>query len=88
MPPLSPWQQLAACRTSELDLFFPISAKGRSALDAARAKTICAGCPVRSPCLDYAQATHQVYGIWGGLTEEERHQLGSRPQSPESRCSA
>jgi WhiB family redox-sensing transcriptional regulator len=68
------WQELAACRTAEPELFFPISARGPSAVDVARAKKICASCPVRYQCLDYAQATHQKDGIWGGLTEQERHQ--------------
>jgi WhiB family redox-sensing transcriptional regulator len=66
------WRVMAACRTAEPELFFPISAEGPSVIDAARAKRICASCPVRSQCLDYAQATHQKYGIWGGLTEQER----------------
>jgi WhiB family transcriptional regulator, redox-sensing transcriptional regulator len=66
------WRVLAACRTAEPELFFPISAQGPSVTDAARAKRICASCPVRSQCLDYARATHQTYGIWGGLTEQER----------------
>jgi WhiB family redox-sensing transcriptional regulator len=75
---LSSWQQQAACQTSEPDLFFPVSAKGRSAVDAALAKRICFQCQVRSQCLDYAQSTHQMYGVWGGLTEEERQRLTGR----------
>ena len=68
------WEELGACRTAEPDLFFPISARGPSVTDTVRAKKICASCPVRSQCLDYAQATQQRHGIWGGLTEQERIQ--------------
>ena len=33
---------------------------------------ICAGCPVRRECLDFALGHDQVYGIWGGTTPEDR----------------
>ena len=72
------WWESAACRSVEADLFFPISAKGRSELDAGRAKAVCQRCPVCSQCLDYALATGQSYGIWGGLTEDERRLLAAR----------
>jgi hypothetical protein len=36
------------------------------------AKNICASCPVRVKCRDYAQST-RVSGIWGGTTEGERY---------------
>jgi WhiB family transcriptional regulator, redox-sensing transcriptional regulator len=74
VPSLS-WVERAACRFAEPDLFFPISNKGRSQADAARAREVCWSCPVRAACLHYALATRQPYGIWGGLTEDERSQL-------------
>jgi len=42
---------------------------------AGEAKAICATCPVREECLEYALETNQDSGIWGGLDEEQR-QLG------------
>ena len=75
------WWQRAACRSTEADLFFPVSAKGRSQLDVARAKAVCVGCPVRTQCLHYALAAQQLHGIWGGLTEEERQHLAARPSA-------
>jgi hypothetical protein len=36
------------------------------------AKNICASCPVRVLCRDYAKST-RVSGIWGGTTEAERY---------------
>ncbi len=39
------------------------------------AKAICATCPVRQPCLDYALRIREPHGIWGGLNEAERRQL-------------
>jgi len=68
---------LAACQFAEPDLFFPISSSGASGPQVAQAKAICAGCPVRRQCLAFALRTHQVHGVWGGLTEQERHPLNS-----------
>jgi WhiB family redox-sensing transcriptional regulator len=71
-----PWMVDAACAhldltPRELDrLFFP--ARGETA-DQARA--ICAGCPVRKSCLDYAVTTRQAFGIWGGTSEMERRAI-------------
>ena len=41
----------------------------------AEAKAICAGCPVRDACLAYALDTGEAYGVWGGLSEDERRAL-------------
>ena len=30
------------------------------------AKAICAGCPHRKPCLQFAQDNQILYGVWGG----------------------
>ena len=67
------WRELAACRGADLEVFFP--ERGESA-EAAR--QVCARCPVRQPCLDYAISNRIVYGVWGGLTERERRTLRSR----------
>jgi WhiB family redox-sensing transcriptional regulator len=41
----------------------------------ATAKLICAKCPVRRECLDYALAEPEpLMGVWGGLTAHERRQ--------------
>ena len=67
------WRELAACRGTDLNLFFP--ERGESAGPARR---VCAACPVREPCLDYAITNRISHGIWGGLTERERRALRSR----------
>jgi len=72
------WQDLAACRTCDPELFFPISSKGQARVDIARARAVCRACEVRQTCLEYALANGQQHGIWGGLTEEERLRLISR----------
>jgi WhiB family redox-sensing transcriptional regulator len=71
------WESQAACLTSDPDLFFPIGPAGPALQQIAQAKAICARCPVRCDCLQFALATHQVHGVWGGTSEEERQLLPS-----------
>jgi WhiB family redox-sensing transcriptional regulator len=67
------WRQEAACVGSDIDLFFAVEDEGT-----ARAKAICATCPVREDCLEWALANHQDDGIWGGFTEVERRRIRRR----------
>ena len=67
------WRDRAACRDTDLDLFFP--GRGESAEPARR---VCAACPVRQPCLDYAISHGITHGIWGGLAERDRRALRTR----------
>lgn len=70
------WRRRAACRDEDPELFFPVGSAGPAALaQIAEAKNICASCPVQQACRVFATATRQEYGIWGGLTEDERRQL-------------
>ena len=39
------------------------------------AKAICMLCEVRMECLEWAMATGQEAGVWGGLSEEDRRAL-------------
>jgi WhiB family transcriptional regulator, redox-sensing transcriptional regulator len=72
-PPSAAWRYRAACRGADLEVFFP--GRGESAEPA---RQICARCPVRQPCLDYAISHGIVDGIWGGLAERDRRPLRSR----------
>jgi WhiB family redox-sensing transcriptional regulator len=66
------WQLEAACRGMDPDLFFP-SGKGSTFHDESNeAKKVCAVCPVRPECLDYAIANRERHGIWAGHGREER----------------
>jgi WhiB family redox-sensing transcriptional regulator len=66
------WRGRAACQAADPDMFFPVSPAGPGRDEATRAKAICAACQVRRQCLQFALATHQAHGVWGGTTEEER----------------
>jgi WhiB family redox-sensing transcriptional regulator len=67
------WSLGAACRDVDQEVFF--LEKGGSTK---AAKAICGRCPVRQPCLEYALANDERFGIWGGMTERERRRLKRR----------
>lgn len=73
-----PWQERAACKGPQAAVFFPpthLERKEEREARERRAKEICASCPVRRQCLDYAVRIREPHGIWGGLNELERKQL-------------
>lgn len=72
------WAARAACRHADPDLFFPVAPAGPSARQVAQAKEVCAHCPVRRPCLEFAVDTGQGFGVWGGASEDERRVMRSR----------
>ncbi|MCC6339485.1 MAG: WhiB family transcriptional regulator [Acidimicrobiia bacterium] len=77
------WQVRAACRGPASALFFPPSVSERRderEQREARAKAICATCPVRGECLEHALRVRELHGIWGGMNEAERRaRLGLQP---------
>lgn len=38
-------------------------------------------CPVRAQCAAHALAVREPYGVWGGLTEDEREELMGRARN-------
>ena len=68
------WQDAAACRGEDLLLFFGPDGERQPERDIRerKAKEICAACPVRLECLNYAVSRPEKYGTWGGLNEDER----------------
>ena len=76
------WQYEGACRSLPTEMFFhPDGERGprRKAREVA-AKAVCASCPVIAQCRAHALAVQEPYGIWGGLTEEERLEIISKAQ--------
>ena len=64
------WRQHAACRGIDPNIFYPVSDD-----EAEEAKGICAACPVRQACLEFALANRERDGVWGGATERERRRI-------------
>ena len=74
------WRSNAACNDEDPELFFPVGSTGPALDQIAEAKKVCLRCEVREPCLEYAMATNQDAGVWGGLSEDERRSLKRKRQ--------
>lgn len=73
LPPRPSWADAAACRhvdRATRDAFFHDEKDPDNP-----ARRICAGCSVRTQCLDHAITTGEPHGIWGGKDEEERKRI-------------
>jgi WhiB family transcriptional regulator, redox-sensing transcriptional regulator len=71
-PALGEWHRRSLCTGEDPDRFFPSHGD-----PAATAREICAACPVRGDCLNYATEADE-FGIWGGLDQQERRNLKRR----------
>ncbi len=71
------WQFQGLCRTASPNLFFhPEGERGFRRLERERAaQAVCARCPVIEQCLSHALKVREPYGVWGGMTEDERAAL-------------
>jgi WhiB family redox-sensing transcriptional regulator len=69
------WRKSAACRDTDPDLFFPVGTTGQAVVQIEAARAVCLACDVREQCLEFALATNQESGVWGGTSEEERRKL-------------
>ena len=72
------WRSKAACRDKDPELFFPVGSNSASNQQVEEAKAVCRTCNVADNCLRCALATSQDYGVWGGLSEDERRSLKRR----------
>jgi WhiB family transcriptional regulator, redox-sensing transcriptional regulator len=64
------WQESAACFGIDPDVFFPVSEE-----EAGPALAFCGACGIRAECLSWALKNSERYGVWGGLTEQQRRRL-------------
>lgn len=60
----------AACKGEQSSAFYPERGESKQI-----AKTICAFCPVRRECLEYAIENNERFGIWGGKDIGERRKI-------------
>jgi len=66
------WQKDGLCAQTNPEAFFPD--KGGSVREA---KKVCLSCEVVARCLKYAIDNDERFGIWGGMSERQRHKLKS-----------
>lgn len=64
------WMLRARCRDAAPGEFFPSDGVGVD-----RARRVCAECPVKAECLEYALKYRIDHGVWGGCSERERRRL-------------
>ena len=64
------WKRQAACRGLDPEIFFPDGEEPGEA-----AKAVCVRCPVAQPCLEWALATREKQGVWGGCDERDRRRI-------------
>jgi WhiB family redox-sensing transcriptional regulator len=72
------WQLRGRCRDEQPAVFFPPEGErghARASREQA-AKRICHRCPVLDECRSHALSAGEPHGVWGGLSESERHLLG------------
>ena len=67
------WMAEGNCREQAPSLFFPSDGVGVEV-----ARRICATCPVKDPCLEYALRNGIDHGVWGGASERERRRIARR----------
>lgn len=61
------WQKEALCNQTDPEAFFP-----ERWMEGKDAKMVCAKCPVKQDCFDYAVSNNEEYGIWGGVDFSKR----------------
>jgi len=67
------WMADGNCRSERPGMFFPSDGVGVEV-----ARRICATCPVKEPCLEYALRNGIDHGVWGGASERERRRIARR----------
>jgi WhiB family redox-sensing transcriptional regulator len=64
------WMLRARCREVAPGEFFPSDGVGVD-----KARKVCADCPVKTECLEYALTYRIDHGVWGGCSERERRRI-------------
>lgn len=77
------WQMMAGCRAVSPGVFFhPEGERGSARRNRDdHAKSICRDCPVVVECRMHALQVKEPYGVWGGMTEDERTLAGDNPMT-------
>jgi WhiB family transcriptional regulator, redox-sensing transcriptional regulator len=84
------WQLRGSCRDADPGLFFhPDGERGTERHNRlVAAKAICAGCPVVRQCGEHALSVREPYGVWGGMSEDDREAFYYPPHRSRSRFSS
>ncbi len=77
------WHARAACKGCDPEIFFPDKNKGMGSKQRRVIQELCAGCSVRSECLEEALREDRK-GFWGGLSERERKAVKRNRRQPDA----
>ena len=64
------WITRRNCADIDPNVFFPNDGVG-----VITAQKVCAECPVKDPCREYALANNITHGVWGGTSERQRRRI-------------
>jgi WhiB family redox-sensing transcriptional regulator len=65
---------IPACQTTDPEIWYGTEDEPKS-FRFKQAKELCSFCPAISACAQYAIAANEPFGVWGGLSPEERRSL-------------
>jgi len=82
------WRHQAVCRAEDPELFFPTGTGASATLQEEAAKVVCRRCPVIEQCRQWALASGQEAGVWGGLTKRERRSIKRRAARQSAKATA
>jgi WhiB family redox-sensing transcriptional regulator len=68
-----PWKQDAACK-GMTELFYPDPLDENLDDIIEECQVVCAGCPVRELCDEYATNRPEEFGIWAGINREVEYE--------------
>lgn len=63
----------AACKGMDTNLWYTSDPEGKRF-----ARSVCAVCPVKARCLQWALEAGEKDGMWGGLDDRQRYRLRRR----------
>ena len=82
------WRLQARCRGMDPAVFFhPDGERGHArSRRAAYAKAVCAECPVVQDCRKSSLERNERFGVWGGMSEDERDAVLANPRDRNRRA--
>ena len=73
---IAKWMQEGRCAHEPPSMFFPSDGVGVEV-----ARRICATCPVKERCLEYALEHRIEHGVWGATSERQRRRILKKRKS-------
>ncbi|MFE3031528.1 WhiB family transcriptional regulator [Streptomyces canus] len=69
------WRDSAACASEDTEMFFASALTAEGQANIRHAKVICWRCPSQLECGQWAIDNRVPFGVWGGVSEQERRKI-------------